>query len=657
MSRNLSESLVVHGSILESKQGLPDGVLSRIIYPIAYIGKKNKNGRVYRREVWDKVADDKRVSEALSNRNMWMQEEHPPEEDKQNKTVTSRIAGVVTALIFPWKGIPAELQEAIQGKVDIDKDTAYAVQEVLDTPMGRIIDTLIRAKCGLGISTRANGDIKEAQNESGETVFDVVPDSYQFLTIDFTATPSTDVLPLHVEQGMTSQIKEGVASGKVGREFAVKLLETMKAPEAVALCESLKLDGKVKKAPKLKINMKRVNEGGAEVEDSINIGNNEVWFQYDARQADGLTVNDIDLLSVYPKEADGSLGDDIIATMSDEQKKKYIETILAEYEPSVYYEDRDDGSDEAYERSRDMRECIVADMMKACIEQGVFENDKVIRLDESIKDTTKAFSGAIVRRIFEAEGACAVTKAENEKLREALDAEEHALNLKERMIGEITQLGESNAALCEEVAKLESGMKSMATEHEKEVKGLEDKIAGMDEVADLLKKKEDVAKAAVAAGKKAAEDFVKEKEDLIKEGKEAAKKAAALAAKEKKEALENAASEIQKAVGGRIGEMAAKYDNEIKRLQEAHVADLERVRAIERRIVESGIEFDAADLVHLRAVKTVNEADELISEKRMLLRENWHGAFDMTLVNESRVEEPADPVVGQLAKLISGNRH
>lgn len=227
--QSINERFVTHGTILESaKDKLNDGVLARVKFPICNVGKPNKNNRVYPRGVFEKVMSDPEVRAGFENRNQWMQEEHP-EETPQNPnqaSKTGRIAGIVTDLTVE--------------KDDKGEEKSYITCEVLDTPMGQIIYTLLRAKCGIGVSTRAQGELKECEHD-GKKVFEVVSDTYKYITTDFTADPSTyGALPEQVELAVCERVKEGVASGDITRKYAVRLLESMKSAQAKSLCESVK---------------------------------------------------------------------------------------------------------------------------------------------------------------------------------------------------------------------------------------------------------------------------------------------------------------------------------------------------------------------------------------------------------------------------------
>lgn len=251
MARQLIvERFVTQGKILE-KVGLPEGVLCKARYPICDLGEFNRNNRVYEKAVWDKVLGDSEVLERMKSRSLFMQEEHPEE---GNQTKTGHIAGIVTG-------------------IDVDEATnkVFMNAEVLDTPYGRIVDTLLKAGCGLGVSTRAEGELeeivsedsKDKEEEGGEDKkkFRVIPDAYKFITVDFTADPSTySSYPEKVERDLVGIVKAGVDNEKIDRDFAATVLECMKIPEAVALLESITHD-KHHKECKCKTSEKKCTKG------------------------------------------------------------------------------------------------------------------------------------------------------------------------------------------------------------------------------------------------------------------------------------------------------------------------------------------------------------------------------------------------------------
>lgn len=246
MKQKLIETIVSVGKIIEQDRSrLPSGVLARASYLICNVNRLNKNRRLYEKEVWDRVLQDKEIQERIKKRNLWACDEHPEE---SQRTKTPDIAAIVTGI-----------------RIDEKENKVYADFDILDTPKGKIIDALLRANCGIGVSTRADGELEEMtfeelreyfqkkgyevnldeavpENERNQRFYRVVPEQYEFRTVDFTAEPSTiggDV-PLSVEKNIVGIVKEGLNEGKIDKDFAQGLLSAMKCNEAKCLLGSMK---------------------------------------------------------------------------------------------------------------------------------------------------------------------------------------------------------------------------------------------------------------------------------------------------------------------------------------------------------------------------------------------------------------------------------
>lgn len=218
MSRmKLNEDIVATPASV-SYEDLPSGVIARVRYPICNIGKKNRNSRKYGMDVWDSVQADEELQERIRNRCCWGHSEHP-----ENGSKTEFISHVVTGF-----------------EVSPDKKIAFCSADVLDTPYGRIVETLLRAKCGLGMSTRAEGEVESCTFEDGSKGSSVKADGFKMDTVDFTADPSTyGALPQKIVLRVVNQVKEALDRGKLKPSQAQHLLEGVKADEAKLLVERI----------------------------------------------------------------------------------------------------------------------------------------------------------------------------------------------------------------------------------------------------------------------------------------------------------------------------------------------------------------------------------------------------------------------------------
>ena len=113
-----------------------------------------------------------------------------------------------------------------------DDKQVFQKIDVLDTPTGRIVNTILEANCQVGVSTRAEGDLEECEDDTRGKYSRVIPESYNYVTTDFTADPSTfGALPQDVKKNIVSAIGREYRNESTNpseKRFAKKLLESMK---------------------------------------------------------------------------------------------------------------------------------------------------------------------------------------------------------------------------------------------------------------------------------------------------------------------------------------------------------------------------------------------------------------------------------------------
>jgi len=155
---------------IEERKGnnLPSGVLMRVSGPFGNIDTKNRNGRIYSAGLWEKVLKDEDTQRKLKDRNLFGEADHP--QDLQASI--NRASHIITDL-----------------KVNGGNKSIDGTADVLDTPAGRIVQTLFKAGCKLGISSRGAGSIDEKAKSRGQGAI-VSEDDYKFGGFDFVTDPS-----------------------------------------------------------------------------------------------------------------------------------------------------------------------------------------------------------------------------------------------------------------------------------------------------------------------------------------------------------------------------------------------------------------------------------------------------------------------------------
>lgn len=150
-----------HFRVIEEK---PANVLKRIQMKLSD-WKPNRNGRVYSRELWENVVNSDYVEEAINTHTLFGESSHP------ESRLEVDLANVSHAINDMW----------------IENDGVYGTIDILPTPQGQIINSLIDYGSEIGISSRGSGSVNG--NE-------VDPDDYTFVTFDIVMRPSVEAARL-----------------------------------------------------------------------------------------------------------------------------------------------------------------------------------------------------------------------------------------------------------------------------------------------------------------------------------------------------------------------------------------------------------------------------------------------------------------------------
>ena len=141
------------------------GVLKKLKGTLSTLGKKNRNGRVYSRELWENVLKSEYWQDMISNNSLFGECVHPAD----NRSTSDPFE-------IDANNVSHRISEA-----HIEGDRLIGTVEILDTVAGRNIASLIDSGCNIGISARGAGDL------NGD---EVDADTYQFKTFDLTFRPS-----------------------------------------------------------------------------------------------------------------------------------------------------------------------------------------------------------------------------------------------------------------------------------------------------------------------------------------------------------------------------------------------------------------------------------------------------------------------------------
>jgi len=260
-------------TLKESKE-LPSGVLRRIKGPLADYTKETRNGRRYKKELWENVLESDLVKEMKETKTFFGEADHPPEQEDRLEIELKQVSHHINdAWINENKGV-------VEGVIDI-----------LDTPNGRILDSLYEYGSKIGASSRGAGNVVK---ENGEQV--VESDSYFFVTWDMVALPSNKPARLEsfnegndiniekkrnkVINSMKKQVEDAIANGDKKELIRMKnLIKSTENEKFNPLVE--KLENSIKtgctgckddnKIERLKEDLKEAHERIAEIKSGMDI--------------------------------------------------------------------------------------------------------------------------------------------------------------------------------------------------------------------------------------------------------------------------------------------------------------------------------------------------------------------------------------------------
>jgi hypothetical protein len=175
------------------------GTLCVMTGPCMQFGSVNRNNRIYSRKlVEDRILNNPTVIETIKNRAMLGEGGHP-----ENRVDIS----------YPEVALAVEKLWIPEG----DGDKLWGRFAILDTPTGRILETLVKYGTKLGISARAVAD--SIQKDGHEVILE---NSYELITFDAVPEPGfkcarleqVDSVSKPVDKMSTKELKESSAALK-----------------------------------------------------------------------------------------------------------------------------------------------------------------------------------------------------------------------------------------------------------------------------------------------------------------------------------------------------------------------------------------------------------------------------------------------------------
>ena len=181
------------------------GILGRLVGKIADWKNPTRNGRLYSRELWEKVLKDPIFQEKIENKLCYGEIQHPL--DGRTEIDPQKIAGCLA-----------------ETPTIADDGFVYGVFDVLNTPCGQILKQLLDYGSNIGVSSRGEGDIINGD--------EVDPDTYNCICWDFVCIPA-------VKAARPEVVTESLQNKKSLAESLNKMIKKASAGDKVIMKEAL----------------------------------------------------------------------------------------------------------------------------------------------------------------------------------------------------------------------------------------------------------------------------------------------------------------------------------------------------------------------------------------------------------------------------------
>lgn len=205
--------------------------------------ESTRNDRLYDRRLWENVINSESFKEGMETRTIFAEANHPEERIDID---IKEVAGVLTDLQI------------------LDNGDIYTAFDILPTPNGKIVKTLLDYGCKIGVSSRGLGD---EIIENGVTKID--PDTYEYYCHDFVVTPAVkkarpEVVENKESKNFVSKINTILSETKTKDELQSikRLIESTNIEEKHMIVESI--DNKISSLSESADNQGDAREGMSE---------------------------------------------------------------------------------------------------------------------------------------------------------------------------------------------------------------------------------------------------------------------------------------------------------------------------------------------------------------------------------------------------------
>jgi len=152
----------------------PNGILGVVQGPSLFLNGYSRNGRFYPAEAWENSIKENNFKSKLERGLVFGCIGHPENYTLDELLASGKVSHKVTEI-----------------KIDKKTGKGIATYEILDTPAGRILNTVLRSGSKLYVSTRAFGSFKENETveKDGKRFKVIDPKDFKLESIDFVIEP------------------------------------------------------------------------------------------------------------------------------------------------------------------------------------------------------------------------------------------------------------------------------------------------------------------------------------------------------------------------------------------------------------------------------------------------------------------------------------
>lgn len=175
MKNYLYENFDVNGLVVTeaSANQLQEGVLAKVKGPSFFLDGYSRNGRFYPKSLWENALKNPETKGVLERGLMFGCIGHPKDYSLDELLESGRVSHKVTDIY-----------------IDAKTGVGMAEYEILDTPSGRILNTILRSGSDMYVSTRAFGGFTDKTMSKDGKKYKILDDSnFVIETIDFVIQP------------------------------------------------------------------------------------------------------------------------------------------------------------------------------------------------------------------------------------------------------------------------------------------------------------------------------------------------------------------------------------------------------------------------------------------------------------------------------------